>query len=80
MGILILALRRGPSTDPGHELRLREQENPARRLHRRRPQGTDLRNGFANLTNAETTMLVHFGQDRTQQWSLIRLEQPAEQK
>jgi hypothetical protein len=36
--------------------------------------------GFANLTKAETTMLVHFGKDRTQQWTLVRVEQPAEQK
>jgi hypothetical protein len=32
--------------------------------------------GFANLTKAETTMLVHFGKDRTQQWTLIRMEEP----
>jgi hypothetical protein len=31
--------------------------------------------GFANLTKAETTMLVHFGKDRTQQWSLVRMDQ-----
>jgi hypothetical protein len=36
--------------------------------------------GFANLTKAESTMLVHFGKDRTQQWSLIRVEQTAEKK
>ena len=36
--------------------------------------------GFANLTKSETTMLVHFGKDRTQQWTLIRVEQPAEKK
>lgn len=36
--------------------------------------------GFANLTKAETTMLVHFGKDNTQQWTLVRVEQPAEQK
>jgi len=36
--------------------------------------------GFANLTKAETTMLVHFGKDRTQQWTLVRVEQPADQK
>jgi hypothetical protein len=35
--------------------------------------------GIGNLTEAETTMLVHFGKDRTQQWTLIRLEQPAEE-
>ena len=32
--------------------------------------------GCANLTKAETTMLVHFGKDRSQQWTLIRIEQP----
>jgi hypothetical protein len=32
--------------------------------------------GFANLTRAETTMLVHF-KDRTQQWTLVRMDQPA---
>jgi hypothetical protein len=32
--------------------------------------------GFANLTRSETTMLVHFGKDRTQQWTLVRVDQP----
>ena len=36
--------------------------------------------GFANLTKPETTMLVHFGKDHTQQWTLVRVEQPADQK
>ena len=36
--------------------------------------------GVGNLTEDETTMLVHFGKDRTQQWTLIRLEQPDEGK
>jgi hypothetical protein len=36
--------------------------------------------GVANLTRAETAMLVHFGKDRTQQWTLIRMEQPEEKK
>jgi hypothetical protein len=36
--------------------------------------------GFANLTKSETTLLVHFGTDRTQQWTLIRVEQPTETK
>jgi len=36
--------------------------------------------GFANLTKPETTMMVHFGKDRSQQWTLIRIEQPAETK
>jgi hypothetical protein len=34
--------------------------------------------GIANLTQGETAMLVHFGKDRTQQWKLVRLEQPEE--
>jgi len=36
--------------------------------------------GVGNLTEDETTMLVHFGKDRTQQWTLIRLQQPDEGK
>jgi hypothetical protein len=36
--------------------------------------------GLANLTRAETAMLVHFGTDRTQQWTLIRIDQPAEKQ
>jgi hypothetical protein len=36
--------------------------------------------GVGNLTEAETTMLVHFGKDRTQQWTLIRLEEPDQTK
>ena len=36
--------------------------------------------GFANLTQSETTMLVHFGKDRTQQWTLIRVDPPEEKK
>jgi len=32
--------------------------------------------GIANLTQPETTMLVHFGKDRTQQWTLVRLDPP----
>jgi hypothetical protein len=36
--------------------------------------------GFANLTKAETTMMVHFGKDRSQQWSLIRINPPEEKK
>ncbi len=29
-----------------------------------------------NLTEDKTTALVHFGPDQTQEWSLIRLEEP----
>jgi hypothetical protein len=36
--------------------------------------------GAGNLTEDETTMLVHFGKDKTQQWTLIRLEKPEEEK
>jgi hypothetical protein len=36
--------------------------------------------GFANLTKSETTMLVHFGKDRAQQWTLVRINQSAEPK
>jgi hypothetical protein len=32
--------------------------------------------GIGNLTEAETPILVHFGKDRTQQWTLVRMEQP----
>lgn len=32
--------------------------------------------GIANLTRNETTMLVHYGKDRTQQFSLVRIEEP----
>ncbi len=32
--------------------------------------------GIGNLTEAETSMLVHFGKDRTQQWTLVRLDPP----
>jgi hypothetical protein len=35
---------------------------------------------IGNLTQTETAMLVHFGKDRTQQWTLVRLEPPAEKK
>ena len=30
----------------------------------------------ADLTQEELTMLVHFGKDKTQQWQLVRLEEP----
>ncbi|HVM49730.1 MAG TPA: hypothetical protein VMU04_17010 [Candidatus Acidoferrum sp.] len=36
--------------------------------------------GFANLAQSETTMLVHFGKDRTQQWTLVRMDQSTEAK
>jgi hypothetical protein len=36
--------------------------------------------GIANLTEPETTMLVHFGKDRTQQWTLVRLEKPEDSR
>jgi hypothetical protein len=36
--------------------------------------------GFANLTKSETTVLVHFGKERTQQWTLVRINQSAKPK
>jgi hypothetical protein len=36
--------------------------------------------GFANLTKSETTMLVHFGKDKSQQWTLIRMDPPEDGK
>lgn len=32
--------------------------------------------GIANLTQDETTMLVHYGGDRSEQFSLVRIEEP----
>jgi hypothetical protein len=42
--------------------------------------GTVYETGVGNLAQPETTMLVHFGTDRTQQWTLVRLEPPKDQK
>jgi hypothetical protein len=36
--------------------------------------------GIGNLAEAETTMLVHFGKENTQQWTLVRLEAPKDAK
>lgn len=33
--------------------------------------------GIYNLTKDQTPVLVHFGKDRTQQWLLVRMKQPA---
>jgi hypothetical protein len=35
--------------------------------------------GFGNLSEPQTSMLVHFGKDKTQQWTLVRLEPPKEE-
>ena len=32
--------------------------------------------GIANLTKDETTMLVHFSKEKTQQFTLVRIQQP----
>jgi hypothetical protein len=32
--------------------------------------------GIENLTKDQTPVLVHFGADRTQQWLLVRVQQP----
>jgi hypothetical protein len=42
--------------------------------------GTVYETGLGNLTQAETALLVHFGKDRTQQWTLIRMDPPPEEK
>lgn len=36
--------------------------------------------GLANLQKSETAVLVHFGTERTQQWTLVRIEPPAARK
>jgi hypothetical protein len=36
--------------------------------------------GIGNLTEPDTQMLVHFGTGRTQQWTLVRMEPPPEEK
>jgi hypothetical protein len=36
--------------------------------------------GLYNLTQPEAPVLVHFGPDKTQQWLLVRVEQPATSK
>jgi hypothetical protein len=32
--------------------------------------------GLFNLTQDQTEALVHFGKERTQQWLMVRLDQP----
>jgi hypothetical protein len=36
--------------------------------------------GIYNLTQDQTEALVHFGKDKTQQWLMVRLKEPEEQK
>jgi hypothetical protein len=36
--------------------------------------------GLANLTKEKTTMPVHYSADRSQQFSLVRVEAPPEEK
>ena len=36
--------------------------------------------GIVNLTRKETAILVHYGKDNTQQFTLVRVEQPAEEQ
>jgi hypothetical protein len=35
--------------------------------------------GIGNLTQPQTAVLVHFGTESTQQWTLVRMEQPPPQ-
>lgn len=39
---------------------------------------TVLETGLSNLTEDETAVLVHFGTEQTQQWLMVRLEEPEE--
>ena len=32
--------------------------------------------GISNLTQDQTEALVHFGKEKSQQWLMVRLEQP----
>jgi hypothetical protein len=43
-------------------------------------QETVYETGVGNLVEPETEILVHFGKDRTQQWTLVRLEPPKDAK
>ena len=36
--------------------------------------------GIYNLTQDEAPMLVHYGKDKTEQWTLVRLDQDAQQQ
>jgi hypothetical protein len=36
--------------------------------------------GIANLTKDETTILIHFGEGKTQQWTLVRIEAPKDEE
>jgi hypothetical protein len=40
---------------------------------------TVLETGIYNLTEAETAVLVHFGPEKTEQWLLVRMEEPEEE-
>ena len=37
---------------------------------------TVIETGLYNLTKDEAPVLIHFGQDRTEQWLLVRLKNP----
>jgi hypothetical protein len=39
---------------------------------------TTMETGIYNLTEDETSVLVHFGDEQTQQWLMVRLEEPEE--
>ncbi len=43
-------------------------------------QSTVLETGVYNLTQKETPVLVHFGEGQTQQWLMVRLDEPAEEE
>ena len=61
-------------------VRLGGQEDPASRLDGRRPEDAGLRGRDRQPDPDETTMLVHFGEDKTQQFTLVRIERPGEEE
>ncbi|MEZ6044173.1 MAG: hypothetical protein R3C11_01035 [Planctomycetaceae bacterium] len=38
-----------------------------------------MESGIYNLTQDQTVVLVHFGTERTEEWLLVRLDQPEEE-
>jgi hypothetical protein len=36
--------------------------------------------GIFNLTKDQTGVLAHFGKERTQQWTMVRLKEPSDKE
>ena len=56
------------------------QEDAASGLVHRRAENIVFETGLNNLTEDETTVLVHYGKDRTRQMGLVHIEQPDDKK